>query len=282
MTIKEAYRSLISRLRPKFGTGESESLARLIFSHMGYDRTVILAGDDRELADTDSRWLESVAAELYQDRPIQYILGYTWFFDLKIRVNEAVLIPRPETEELADRIIRDQAGSSPVILDIGTGSGCLAIVLSRAFPGSRVYATDISPEALETARDNARRNQAGIHFYQDDILHQAPPQSLPPFTLIVSNPPYVRNSEKNQMERNVLAWEPHGALFVEDEDPLVYFSAIRDFCLGHLAENGRLYLEINENLGPETAALFDGPEFKDTMIIKDIRQKDRFIKTIKT
>ncbi len=265
---------------PKFGKGESESLAALLFSDRGYSRNPALAGDV-PMEQTDLERILRNVTELFTDRPVQYILGYAWFYDLKIRVNGSVLIPRPETEELVDRIVKEYSGGNPVILDIGTGSGCIAVSLAVSLPRAKVWGADNSGRALETARENAASNDAPVHFLSLDILAPQIPSTLPLFDLIVSNPPYVRHSEKKKMHNNVLEYEPHHALFVPDDDPLIYCRAIRDFSLKMLKNDGTLYLEINEQLGEETSGLFNIQDFTGTSVIKDIHNKNRFIKTRK-
>ncbi len=270
-----------SRLQHKFGPGETASLINLLFSEIGYSRTQILAGDDVSVTETSLKRLWQFVEELYTERPVQYILGYAWFYDLKIDVDESVLIPRPETEELVDYIIRHCPFRRPLILDIGTGSGCIAVSLSVSIPDAEVYATDISAEALETARRNNLRNKGTVHFLRDDILHPSPDIQLPQVDILVSNPPYVRLSEKKAMKKNVLDYEPHEALFVSDDDALIFYRAIRDFSYTRLKSGGVVYLEINENLGPETAGLFKAPDFEQTLLIKDMHGRDRFIQTKK-
>jgi len=271
-----------SKLTSKFGQQEAGSMTRLIFSSFGYERTQILVNEDLPLANTEFDRLLQIVDALFHDRPLQYILGYTWFGNLKIKVDESVLIPRPETEELVDNITRQCPFAEPVILDIGTGSGCIAISLSKALPGSSVYAFDISGKAIRMARENARLNEAHVHFFTGDILNPAFHNIPPKFSLIVSNPPYVRRSEKKDMKQNVLAYEPGRALFVDDDDPLIFYRAIRDFCLGYLEKGGLVFLEINEHLGAETVSLFKAPAFSGTVVVKDLSGKNRFIKTTKT
>ncbi len=270
-----------SSLLPKFGRRESASISTLIFRDLGYDRTMIVSQGELVMPAVQSGRLDHIIKELYRDRPLQYILGYTWFYDLKFQVNEAVLIPRPETEELVDNIIRSGNSCKEVILDIGTGSGCIAISLAKAFPEARVMATDISQDALDIALKNASMNEVSVQFFLEDIRHPSKELFDSHPGLIVSNPPYVRNSEKRGMDNNVLKYEPGLALFVDDDEPLIYYSAIRDFSQAQLKTGGIVWLEINENLGKETAVLFSPPAFNQTSLIKDMFKKDRFIKAIK-
>ena len=236
-------------------------------------------------ADTFFEVLES----LKQQQPIQYILGETEFYGLPFKVNKNVLIPRPETEELVDLIIKghiEQSRSANEntqlkILDIGTGSGCIAICLAKKLPNAKVYALDVSKEALKIANQNAEFNEADVTFIEADILNQrylslSDVGSM--FDIIVSNPPYVRNLEKTEIRPNVLNNEPHLALFVDDINPLLFYKAITDFTVNNLKRKGYLYFEINQYLGNETKQLLVAANFKNVELIKDINGNDRMLK----
>jgi len=227
----------------------------------------------------DARYEEFCAAlsQLKEGRPLQYVLGFTEFCGHRIRVKEGCLIPRPETEELVNRIIEEcsdiELGDEPFnILDICTGSGCIAYSLAAAFPDAMVYGCDISAEALSVACKQRVKLQ-GAHpvLFQADILKD-PPAGLPKFDIIVSNPPYIMEREKAAMHKNVLQYEPSVALFVPDDDPLVFYKAIARWCNTLLSPRGRLYLEINETLGAETAALFPG-----SVVANDFNGRPRFV-----
>jgi len=250
---------------------------------------------------------ESILSDLKKQKPIQYILGETEFYGLPFLVNENTLIPRPETEELVELIIKQNSkseippepkvngaklNSKLKILDIGTGSGCIAISLVKNISNVEVYAIDISEEALETAKKNAQINQVEIHFIQADILKINNLEQLPTsnpklethnpkletqFDIIVSNPPYVRNLEKQEINPNVLEYEPHLALFVEDDDALLFYRKIAQLALKSLSPNGRLYFEINQYLGKETVELIESFGFKNVVLHKDIYGNDRMI-----
>ena len=220
---------------------------------------------------------------LKQQKPIQYILGETEFFGLPFKVNEHVLIPRPETEELVqwildEFVIRDK---SLKILDIGTGSGCIAVSLAKHLLSTKVYAVDVSEEALAVAKSNARINDADITFFEVDILN---PNSWSlaftdlKFDIIVSNPPYVRELEKQLMQSNVLDYEPHLALFVSDDNPLLFYEAISRFAVDKLSENGHLFFEINEYLGGSMKTLLKQYQFSNIALKQDIFKKDRMVK----
>lgn len=222
---------------------------------------------------------------LKQEKPIQYILGETEFYGMPFMVNEDVLIPRPETEELVSWIkqhfvTKDLAIS---ILDVGTGSGCIAIALAKHLPNAKIYALDISAEALRVAKFNADKNKVNIEFIKDDILQPCDADlasASEMFDIIVSNPPYVRMLEKSQMKLNVLHNEPHLALFVEDDNALIFYDAISAFSNQALKRNGQLFFEINEFLGEETVEVLKKHNFEDIELKKDIFGKDRMVKGI--
>lgn len=233
---------------------------------------------DREKRVSESQMLRIHFAvkDLLRQKPLEYITGTVEFYSMSFRVTPAVLIPRPETEELVD-LIWKTAGlkNGDRVIDIGTGSGCIAIVLQRLFQAD-VTAVDISKDALEIARENAVNNGAEVKFAEMDILADDYHKPESKYDLIVSNPPYVKESEKLLMKPNVLDYEPEKALFVTDEDPLVFYRAIRDFAVKNLKPNGKIYLEINETLGKETLAVFK-TTFPESKIVKDINGKDRFL-----
>lgn len=216
--------------------------------------------------------------------PIQYILGETEFYGRRFLVNDSVLIPRPETEELVkyvvDKTLRTQNSKPRTLLDIGTGSGCIAISLAKELPNFKVTAYDISEKALETAKKNAELNKADVNFEKVDILNPSFTIHHSPFTIIVSNPPYVTKQEIDRMQKNVLDFEPHLALFVEDSEPLIFYEAIANFAFNNLTDNGLVAVEINETLGEETADVFRRKGFSEVEIVKDIHQKDRFVSAI--
>lgn len=228
---------------------------------------------------------------LKAQKPIQYILGDTEFFGIKFRVNENVLIPRQETEELVDLIVRchsERSEESLTILDIGTGSGCIAVSLAENLPNAKVFALDVSEQALEVAKVNAQLNNVDITFIKADILNEVncnlifnPEVSGLEFDTIVSNPPYVRHLEKQEIQPNVLDNEPHLALFVEDTNPLIFYKAITEFAVDNLKPNGKLYFEINQYLGKETKQLLIDADFSEIELIKDLKTNDRILKGTK-
>lgn len=258
--------------------GEIESMIFLIFEKLkGYSRTQLILSNSEILEEKDLDELKQIVARLKQFEPIQYILGSTEFYNLPFYCNQGVLIPRPETEELVDWIIRENNANKPTILDIGTGTGCIAISLQKNIENSIVYACDISPVCIETSRKNASLNNASIIVISFDILSETPDFASPELDIIVSNPPYVLEKEKNLMERNVLDYEPELALFVADAQPLLFYDKIADFAKVKLKNNGKLYFEINEAFGSECAEMLGAKGFSEIILKKDINGKDRMI-----
>ncbi|MFD1873991.1 peptide chain release factor N(5)-glutamine methyltransferase [Hymenobacter bucti] len=224
--------------------------------------------------------LPTLVARLLAHEPVQYVLGTAHFAGMDLEVTPATLIPRPETEELAQLIAQEQAGRTGLtVLDVGTGSGCLALAVAQALRPARTVAVDISAEALVVARRNAARYAPAVELQQLDIL-QASPAGLTPGTLdvLVSNPPYVRDSERAQMRDNVLSWEPGTALFVPDTNPLIFYKRLAELATTLLRPGGGVYLEINEALGAETAALFPASEFDDVRVVDDFFGRARFVR----
>ncbi|WP_343486073.1 peptide chain release factor N(5)-glutamine methyltransferase [Allomuricauda sp. d1] len=256
---------------------------RLIEHYLNLERFVLVVRPELSLTKSEEQPLFEAMARLKKEEPLQYILGETEFMDLTLRVNEHVLIPRPETEELARWIIECQVERSRnlKILDIGTGSGCIAIALAKNISEAEVHAIDISKKTLEVAKKNAKANNVDIHFLQDDILKSTFVNRNSKFDTIVSNPPYVREQEKAEMQNNVKKYEPEGALYVSDEHPLVYYEAIARFCKRHLKQSGQLYLEINQYLAEETISLLKHHGFHGIELKKDIFGNDRMIKATK-
>ncbi|MGE0019195.1 MAG: peptide chain release factor N(5)-glutamine methyltransferase [Draconibacterium sp.] len=260
---------------------ETEGLIRLIFEAVcGWSFTMQQIRKSEIIGPEELDKIKSIVARLKQFEPIQYILGETYFFGLQLKVTPTVLIPRPETEELVDLIIRGNSDGNLTILDIGTGSGCIAIALKSRLNKAEISGIDISEKALKIARKNGTLNRLNVQFFQADILNWQK-YDWPFFDVIVSNPPYVTKSEKELMHKNVLDFEPSNALFVNDTDPLLFYRTIAQFALEKLNPNGKIYFEINENFGPETKSLLAGFGFTEVDIVTDIHGKNRFVKAIR-
>jgi len=276
--MKAGIASIRKELAGIYAKGEIESLIFLIFEKLkGYSRTQFLIANDEQLNDDDQNEIGKIIARLKNHEPIQYILGMTEFYSLTFYAVPGVLIPRPETEELVQWIIQENKNLKPSILDIGTGTGCIAISLQKNIPQSNVLACDISPVCLETASQNSELNSADVSVFQYDILNDNPETSFPDLDIIVSNPPYIRELEKSLMEKNVLEYEPELALFVADEKPLIFYERIADFSRIHLKNSGRLYFEINEAFGHECCNMLQEKGFSEIVLKKDINGKDRMI-----
>ncbi|MDR2886948.1 MAG: peptide chain release factor N(5)-glutamine methyltransferase [Bacteroidales bacterium] len=221
-----------------------------------------------------------IVGELKRGRPVQYIIGETEFYNCRITLSPATLIPRPETEELANIIVRENTGYNGQIVDVGTGSGCIAIAMAKNLPGASVFGTDFSAGAIDVAKYNAEINNVEVEFIHEDIFIPSAILSLRP-GIIISNPPYIRDSEKASMHRNVLDYEPASALFVNDSAPLVFYDAILEIAAAIQQPEGKIYFEINEAMGNEMESLLRKYDYAGIRLIKDINGKDRFVKGTK-
>ena len=241
-----------------------------------FDLTKILTyKDELKVSESELLKINFAIKDLKKEKPLQQIIGYTDFLDVRIDVNEHVLIPRVETEEIVQRVINENKGRKNLkIADICCGSGCIAIALKKAFPDANIYAYDISEEALKKSKENAEKNKEKINFFKENILESK--EKNQEFDIIVSNPPYVRESEKAFMRNNVLLYEPALALFVSDKEPLIFYEHLLKFSNQNLAKNGKIYMEINENLAKETRLLFKNFNYQ-TSVFKDLRRKDRLL-----
>jgi release factor glutamine methyltransferase len=271
-----------TQLQDLYPASEIKSFTYLILESVcRFDRQSILSGKDKPLSLSERLRIQEIVAELKNYRPIQYILGETEFYGLKFQVNETVLIPRPETEELVDWIVSSyylSATAGMRFLDIGTGSGCIAVALAKKLPDASVFALDISEKVLEVARKNAANNAVNINFLRKDILKDSPDDFPEKWDVIVSNPPYITPSEKKEMSKNVLDYEPDEALFAPQENPLLFYERIAGIGLKQLNENGALYFEINELYGKETVEILQKKGYGTIALKKDIFGKDRMIK----
>jgi len=281
MKIKQYRDEFIKTLSPIHGEGEAESFFYLILEAKHQLKRIDLAlRPDLEFSDSDILVWKTLVEDLKLEIPVQYLLGITSFYGLDFNVNSSVLIPRPETEELVEWILESQKpiveSDKSRILDIGTGSGCIAISLAKNIPQGQVFAIDVSEKALATAKKNAEINKVVVTFINQNILETDDLEQQ--FDVIVSNPPYVRNLEKKEIKKNVLDNEPHLALFVEDNDALIFYKKIAELAQKNLAPSGQLFFEINQYLGKETVALLAEMSFKNIELRKDIYGNDRMIK----
>lgn len=281
--------NLLSELKPVFQSRlekiycrkEAENLINLLVEHyLGLTRSDQVLNAGFRLSESELLKLEVAMKRLLNSEPVQYVLGETDFYGLKFEVNPLVLIPRPETEELVDLIVQGKPVNKR-ILDIGTGSGCIAIALQKHLKKCRVTALDVSEKALGTARINARNNDTEVKFIKADIRENRQLTALGIFDIIVSNPPYVTREDKKEMHNNVLGWEPQEALFASEEDPLFFYKKILDLCREHLLGNGQIFLEINENFGQKLKTLLEANSYTHVTIHQDFRGKDRFIRAVK-
>ena len=280
MSVAIAYEFLRKSIAEIYSDQEAASVSTIILEDVfGITKLKRLSNPEKEFNSTDLLRLTDFIKRLLNHEPVQYVSGIAHFMDLKLEVNSNVLIPRPETEELLQWIIDDFLNSTKTVkvLDIGTGSGCIALALKKYLKSSEVYALDKSKNALNLAINNAKKNQLEVYFIHDDILFLSSKQLLK-FDIIVSNPPYVLLSEKKLMNKNVLEHEPHLALFVDDSDPILFYKAIADYSLNNLNSKGLLYFEINEKYGEEIKIMLLNLNFINIELRKDFFGKDRFIK----
>jgi release factor glutamine methyltransferase len=280
MTIQEATYFLMNQLRTIYADGEASEITDRVLERLtGSMKAERMLYKNEPITSQEEILLGQYAERLLKHEPVQYVLNECWFYGLKFYVDKNVLIPRPETEELVDWIIRNLKFpfKELKILDIGTGSGCIAIALKRKLRKAEVWGCDISKEALEVAKQNSTNLQAEINFIRLDFLNEAERTQLPSFDIIVSNPPYVPEKDKTTMHKNVLEFEPHTALFVKDNNPLVFYEAIADFAKSHLNKEGTVYCEIHESLGKETTTLFNEKGFT-VELKKDMQEKGRMMK----
>ncbi|RZK42336.1 MAG: peptide chain release factor N(5)-glutamine methyltransferase [Pedobacter sp.] len=279
MKIKDIAQKFADDLVALYDGSEAKTIFMIAIDHfLKIDRGAYSLKKENALSSEQVSVLEKVLEDLKTGRPIQYIIGETFFYGLPFKVNKHVLIPRPETEELVEWVLETVFGKTDLnVLDIGTGSGCIPITLKKYLLDSKVSGIDISTDALAVAKDNAILNKTEVTLLEDDVLNS---KIIPdcPYHIIISNPPYITVKEMNQMHSNVLENEPHIALFVSDEKPLLFYEAIAAFALKNLHPNGFLFFEINEHLGKETVQMLVDKGFKNIILRKDIPGKDRMIR----
>lgn len=280
--VTDIIRFFRSELRNRYEAAEIDHFVWMLLEEFaGLSRQDLVMEPDRTVSESVLLELFMALKALRRYQPIQQIIGKALFYDLELKVNADTLIPRPETEELVHWVLSDFAPPerSMQVLDMGSGSGCIALALKHNRPGWKVEAWDISEGALDVARFNARHLGIDVRFYQQDMLATTLPDGV--YDLIVSNPPYVMNQEKEKMQPNVLDYEPHSALFVSDQNPLVYYHAIVNYAAVHLKQGGRLYLEINEALGEASRQLVE-TALGEARLKKDLQQRDRMVCGIKS
>lgn len=279
MKIQTAYHNFVKSLMTVYDEGETKAIARIVFedAFQMYDST-----SQREFEEKHQERLNEIQARLLLNEPVQYILGQADFYGYKFNVDKNVLIPRQETEELVYWIkntVKEFFTKNKIrLLDIGTGSGCIPIALKKTVKELDVHALDVSEGAIQTAQTNAEKNETSITFYQQSILEKEGWESFPKFQIIVSNPPYIPHHEANLMPEHVKQFEPHLALFVENEDPLIFYRVIAEFALEKLENDGFLFFETNEFNAPEVLSMLHNKGFTKIELQQDIEGKDRMIR----
>ncbi|MDR0363963.1 MAG: peptide chain release factor N(5)-glutamine methyltransferase [Bacteroidales bacterium] len=275
-TVVKHYSDQIGSLYPQ---KEANAIIWLLMDDLfEINRFALASNPDLRLSESELLLIHKACKKILQNIPVQYVTGKSEFFGLQFKVNESVLIPRPETEQLAQIIFKELPLQPVRILDIGVGSGAIVVSLKKNRPDCILYGCDISSTALETARENARIHETDIHFFECDILSNAAVKLIPDVDVIVSNPPYVCQSEKALMRSNVLQNEPHDALFVPDDNPLLFYKTITGVASERLSSEGKLFFEINERFGEEVAGVLQKYSFTNISILKDFNDKDRFVK----
>ena len=295
MTIDEEYKKFVKQLQSIYDKRESENITDWVFESIGgIKRLHRISDKQKQLNNTLVEQLNAALQQLLAHKPVQYVLGEVWFYKMKLLVNEHVLIPRPETEELVEWVVEDvqrtmyevrskknlniQHRTSNIVhlLDIGTGSGCIAIALKKELPDAEIFAIDVSEDALKVAKQNAQDQNTTINFLQLDFLNEDDWSSLQSFDIIISNPPYIPENEKSKLAKNVINHEPHMALFVKDNGPFIFYKKIAVFADKHLKEMGKIFVEVHEDYAKEVQQIFAEKNFT-TEIKKDIYKRERMI-----
>lgn len=282
MTIQEAERDLLKILIPIYGQREAAAISDRVMEHLlNWKKIDRIIKKNFRLSQDQQSGLQKCKIELSESKPLQYVIGEAWFMGMKLYVDENVLIPRPETEELVEWILEDlkeQKYDGIWILDIGAGSGCVSIALKKRIQGVNVVSCDISSGALSVAMRNAEAQQVSINIVELDFLDRQTWYKLPTVDIIVSNPPYITLSEFDSLDKNVSQFEPHQALFVPDKDALIFYEAIAQFANEKLKKGGKIYVEINEKKASDVKELLSRFDFPDAEIRKDLQGSDRLIK----
>ncbi len=282
----EAYTQLMYQLFAWSSDREAANIADWVIEHItGFKRIDRIINKKFPLTEDQQKILQQYTTQLLLHKPVQYVLQEAWFAGIKLYVDENVLIPRPETEELVEWVAEEVSICQlPIagLIDIGTGSGCIPIALKRKLPDVKIHAVDISAAAIDVAKKNATNLEMDIHFKQMDILEKEAWKQLPVFDIIVSNPPYIKQTEAFAMNENVLKYEPHTALFVPDNNALLFYETIAVFGLQHLTADGKLFFEINETLGKQVCSLLEKYGYTNIELRKDLQGKDRMVKAGKS
>jgi len=278
MQLREFYNQFLNELKPLYGYDEAAAVSSLIFEHFaGKTKSDIIMDPHFIIHKEKLSSLENALLQLKRKVPVQYVIGHAWFAGLVFKVSPAVLIPRPETEELVNEAIQYiKNHHKRSVLDIGTGSGCIPVSIKKQLPFTDVAAIDISETALAVAKENATTHDVLVEWIKKDFLQEAEWSSLPLYDVIISNPPYIPENEKDALDENVTAYEPHLALFVPDNDALVFYEKIAEFASRHLAEDGAVFMETHELLAAEAAAHFTAKGYH-AVIKKDMTGKDRMV-----
>lgn len=277
MTLLQAHQHIVQSISSIYNTREATNVSNVLLEHITQlTKVERIIKANENLTPQQFQQLEQFVIQLQQHKPIQQIIGYSYFLNNKFFVNEYTLIPRPETEELVQLIINENRNRAIKILDVGTGTGCIAISLKKHLPNTTITAIDISSNALQIAKKNADNLNTEINFLQFDFLDENNWQQLNKYNIIVSNPPYISYEEKAEMKQNVLLHEPHTALFTPNNDVLIFYKLIAQFAQQHLTTNGKIYVEINEHLASETTKVFAAKGFA-TNVIQDFQQKNRIV-----
>jgi release factor glutamine methyltransferase len=279
MDIRTGRQELLLALRDIYDAREASLIADMVVTHVtGIPRTQRLLHGADILTDAQRAELLRCRGELMRWRPVQYVVGEAWFSGMRLEVDERVLIPRPETEELVQWCLSETPLGPLRVLDVGTGSGCIALAIRKARPLAEVWAADRSRDALEVAGANARAHGLDIRLLEIDILDSSARAELPRFDIVISNPPYVLSSDRSAMRDNVLRYEPHTALFVEGHDPLRFHDAISAMAMPHLIPGGMLYFEVHEAKGPDVSQLLRAKGFRDVVLRQDLSGRDRMVR----
>lgn len=281
MVIGDCFRRFSAALRPLYDEREATLITGMVLEKLtGYRRLDVLSRPEAEMGVSEEAAIETALNALLTRKPVQYVLGEAWFAGIPFKVSEAVLIPRPETEELVQWIREDleHKGAARTILDLGTGSGCIAIALKQALPAARVVGVDVSAAALEVARENGLRHQAAVEWCRADILSPLTAGLLPRASILVTNPPYIPLSDRADMQPQVADYEPAEALFVPDDDPLVFYKAtlmLAGYCL---EAGGRIYAEVHEDFAGEVRSLFERGGTRDVRLRYDLQKRPRMLR----